>query len=372
MRLGTAARALDRLEDPATPVVEFAHNGQLPHLGVIRCLLKAAELAEEVDGVCLYAIGNHYTSAMGPRDLYVGVPFEGRPPEDVRRPIRFSVGKANEDVPFSLLPPPSADAVAELEARTAERVAANVRAERESGVAVRDPDAMAAAVHDLFSGLARAAAEVASFGDWLLRAQDDLLRSMPFRDRTILFPMGEVHLPLLPELRRLAALDREIAAVKSEGASVEPVGSSGWLACPQCGRRSRTEAITAELVRHRCGACGRETREGWQALAPRFAPDIVLWQLTLAQAGIHGWVVGSEASYLPIIAAAHRRLLGSEAAPAFVLQSVPTFRGVGDPPEGYGRTRLLRALFEMPAPAVFDALLAPWPESPSLRSPHLG
>ena len=52
--------------------------------------------------------------------------------------------------------------------------------------------------------------------------------------------------------------------------------------------------------------------------------------------------------------------------------TVPTFQGIGDLPEGYGRTRLLRALLEMEPPALAAGLRVPWEENPQLRSDLLG
>jgi len=48
------------------------------------------------------------------------------------------------------------------------------------------------------------------------------------------------------------------------------------------------------------------------------------------------------------------------------------FRGIGDPQEGYRRTRLLRALLEMEPSALAAALRAPWDEHPTIRSELLG
>jgi len=374
--------AIRLLEDPAVPVIEFAHNGQLPHLGVVRCALKAAELAESIGGVCLYAFGNHYTMAMWPGDLYLGIPFEGRPPEAMKRPLSVSVGKAQADIPFNHLRPPTGAVLGDLAARTAERVEANVRHERKQGQKVLDVERVLRRMGGSFAMLERAALETTTFGDWLLRVQAELLAGNPLAGRLVLFPMGEVHLALSEELRGLARREPELLAVKAEvaraqeAAGEKPFGtsaeSSGWIACPGCLRRSRASRITAEGVEHACPACGRKSQASWTEVGIRFAPDIVLLELLLLQAGVRGWVLGSEASYVAVIAEAHQRLLRGPMPPTFPLRSVPTFRGIGDPPEGYGKTRLLRALFEMEPGPLFEALLAPWEESPAIRSPHLG
>jgi hypothetical protein len=75
---------------------------------------------------------------------------------------------------------------------------------------------------------------------------------------------------------------------------------------------------------------------------------------------------------LPAIERTYDRLFRSPMPPRFFQTSVPVFRGIGDPPEGYGRTRLLRALLEMDPAALAAGLRAPWEENPKLRSDLLG
>ena len=54
--------------------------------------------------------------------------------------------------------------------------------------------------------------------------------------------------------------------------------------------------------------------------------------------------------------------------PKFFLTSMPRFRGVGDATEGFPRTRLLRALLEVPPPELARALSIPWDENPAIVS----
>jgi hypothetical protein len=61
-------------------------------------------------------------------------------------------------------------------------------------------------------------------------------------------------------------------------------------------------------------------------------------------------------------------VFGREPPPTFLLASVPTFRGLGDPREGFGKTRLLRALLEIEATDLGLALRAPWNENPRIFS----
>jgi len=381
IRIAVPAGLADRLADPSLPVIEMAHDGQLPHLGIVRSVLKADEIAAATGGVCLYLIGNHYTSAMKPRNLHLGMPLRGVAPEKTKSPLRVSVGGASEDVPFKLLPAPSKEQLGDLEARAADYLTNNAAHERSRGTEVRDLGAVEARMAATFHVLRSTAGEVGSFGDWLIRVQHDLLdagRSLP---STLFAPFGDLHVPLRRELAAVMAREPDTIRLKASVSQGQrergekpyaalPV-SSGWLACPRCGNRARTESLSTTAVRFKCPGCG-QTAEGTLAdFEDRFSPDIVLFELMLFQAGIHGWVVGSRAAYHPVIEAAHRLILGGEMPPKFLLASVPRFRGIGDPPDGYGRTRLVRALFESERDVLLSALRAPWAEDPALTSPHL-
>jgi len=67
-------------------------------------------------------------------------------------------------------------------------------------------------------------------------------------------------------------------------------------------------------------------------------PDIIGYEAALFRLGIAGWVVGSHAPYHPVVERTYARLFGAEMPPKFFLTSVPVFRGIGDPRDGYGRT----------------------------------
>jgi len=372
---------IERLADPTRPVIEMAHDGQLPHLGIVRSVLKADEIAAATGGVCLYLIGNHYTSAMKPRNLHLGMPLRGVPPEKTKSPLRVSVGGASEDVPFKLLPTPAREQLDELEARAADYLTNNAAYERSRGIEVSDLGAVEAKMAATFGVLRTVAGEVGSFGDWLIRVQHDLLdarRSLPV---TLFAPFGDLHLPLRQELAAVMEREPETLRLKASVSQEQrergekpyatlPV-SSGWLACPRCGNRAKMDSMSATAIRFKCPRCGQAAQGPLSEFENLFSPDIVLFELMLFQAGLHGWVVGSRAAYHPVIEAAHRQILGGEMPPKFLLASVPRFRGIGDPPEGYGRTRLVRALFEIDVHVLCDALQAPWPEDPSVRSPHL-
>src|SRR5947208_1640940 len=96
--------------------------------------------------------------------------------------------------------------------------------------------------------------------------------------------------------------------------------------------------------------------------------DLVGYEVALFRLGLGGWVVGSHAPYHPVIEQVYSRLFRCEMPPKFFLTSMPKFRGMGDPAQGYGRTRLLRALLEMEPSALAAALSSPWSDDPKIHS----
>ena len=67
------------LTDPDTIALEIAHDGQLPHLGIVRLVLKSDDIAR-LDGraVTIYLVGNHYSPDMRPDNLWFGMPLKGQ------------------------------------------------------------------------------------------------------------------------------------------------------------------------------------------------------------------------------------------------------------------------------------------------------
>ena len=100
-------------------------------------------------------------------------------------------------------------------------------------------------------------------------------------------------------------------------------------------------------------------------------PDIIGFECGLFRLGISGWLVGSRAPYQEVIEKTYNELYNIPMPPRFLLDSIPTFRGIGDPTEGYGRTTLLRALVEISSEKLFNALMAPWDENPYISSEFL-
>jgi hypothetical protein len=144
--------------------------------------------------------------------------------------------------------------------------------------------------------------------------------------------------------------------------------SSFWFFCPTCHRRQRGPWSPGSPVELACTKCGREVVLDGADLWKRMMPDIVAYECGLFRLGIDGWIVGSRAAYHPVIERTYAHVFGMIMPPKFFLTSIPVFRGAGDPPEGYGKTRLLRALLEIEPEVLGQALRAPWGEDPFIRS----
>jgi hypothetical protein len=382
---GPSGALSDALADPDTLLIEMAHDGQLPHLGIVRLVLKAHDIAlRDPNALTLYLIGNHYTPAMRPENLRFGAPLQGRCPDDVKHPPKIQIGKAHANTPFHWLRPPTEPALTALRDQIEAFVENNLAHEKKEGRRRLDPNAkecLTTRLDDLFRILKVTAAEVVSFGDWLIRIQRDLFRRMLGReaDRIVFLPMRELTDLLRPELTLLADREEEVGTVKTEvareqaGEGVEPYqrdaqASSFWVHCPSCFRRTRMAWRPGGRLTFACRFCWVDhdlaAEEAWSWTMP----DIVAYEVALVHLGLGGWVVGSHAAYHPVVERTFARLFGFEMPPKFFLTSVPVFRGIGDPPEGYRRTRLLRALLEMEPPDLAAALRAPWKEDPVLRS----
>ena len=380
----TSRATFDALADPETLLIEMAHDGQLPHLGIVRLVLKSHAIArQDPKALTLYLVGNHYSANMRPENLRFGAPLKGGSPDDVKHPPKVRVGRAHANTPFRLLRPPSAHGLNALRDQISDFVENNLAHEEKAGRR-KAPDAkerMTARLEDLFQILNRAARDVDSLGDWLIRVQYDLFRRMLGREanRIVFLPMADLTNLLHPELATVAERADEVSAIKAEvgreqlASGIEPYTrtpqeSPLWAYCPSCFRRSRNPWIPGTALELRCPYCRSHVvlaaEEAWKWTMP----DIVGYEAALFRLGISGWVVGSHAPYHPVIERTYARLFGTEMPPKFFLTSVPVFRGIGDPREGYKRTRLLRALLEMEAPAVAKALNGPWTEDPLLRS----
>jgi len=355
---GTAPFRL--LEDSDTVTLEIAHDAQLPHLGIVRMVLKAEEIARLAKtAVALYMIGTHYTPAMRPEHLRYGMPLFGRSPDAIDAPPRIPVGAGNRHLPFSALPPPSSLDLADLENRLTEYIRHNVGYERRAGRSIQEADKelIINRLQMQFRFLSSTAGKVSSFGDWIVRVQHDLLRDMlgPGIDRIVFLPMADLKDIVRPQLEEIA--------------KVSP--SQFWMSCSSCRHRQRFSWTQASTFPFKCTACGvsrsLSRAEAWESLTP----DVAAFEIALVRLGIDGWIVGSRAGYHPRVEALHRQVWGIEMPPKFLLASVPRYRGLGDPPEGEARTRLLRALLEVEPPRLAELLSGPWAANPEIVSEFL-
>lgn len=379
-----AREAIESLREPDMLVLEMAHDGQLPHLGIVRLVLKTDDIAR-VDGhaVTLYLVGNHYSPSMRPDNIHFGMPLQGQSPDTVKHPPKVRIGKANAHKPFRWLLPPSVEDLARLRKQVDDFLVNNLAHERER--LSREPDASKEVLRGratrIFSLLDTAARDVRTFGDWLIRVQHDLFRLMigDGADRVVFLPMADLVDLLREELATIGRSADALSSVKhevseeqkargEESYQTKPEPSSFWMHCPACTRRQRAPWYPGSPVEFACAVCGHRQSltdpEVWRWLLP----DIVAYETAVFRLGIGGWVVGSRAPYHPVIERAYPRLFGISMPPKFLLTSVPTFWGLGDPPAGYPKTRLLRALLEMEPDAVAAALRAPWNDDPRLVS----
>jgi hypothetical protein len=381
-----SSQAFEDLADPDTVLIVHSHDGQLPHLGIVRMVLKAHDIAsQDRKAVTLYLIGNHYTAAMKRLNLRYGMPHVGRSPDDLDQPPKVPVG--NAQTPFRWLPPPSEKDLDMLRRKVEAFIPQNLGHERRTGTPlVSDAkERITARLQGQFDLLNRAARESESFGDWLIRVQYDAFTRMlgPEAGRIVFLPMADLSFLFRDELTMVADRADEVAAVKAavsaeqiargeEPYAREPQASSFWVHCPSCFRRARQPWHPAKPVEFECPFCKSRHRLEGEDVWKWSMPDIVAYEVALFRLGTDAWVVGSHAAYLPAIERAYDRLFQSPMPPRFFQTTVPTFRGIGDPPQGYGRTRLLRALLEMEPPALAAGLRAPWEENPKLRSDLLG
>ena len=375
---------IEALSSPETLLLEIAHDGQLPHLGIVRMVLKTRDIAR-LDGraATLYLIGNHYSPEMRPDNIHFGMPLRGRPPNQVKQPPKLRIGKSNVRTPFRLLPPPKVDELTALRALVLQYTEHNLAHERKSGVRIDEhaPETVERRLDDLFVLLRHASETVQNLGDWLIRVQHDLMQKMlgPDADAIMFLPMTELTELFRDELVRIARSLDVTEPAKDRSGTVQPAqvresspqevhAYSFWIYCPGCFRRTRV-ALSGELtVKHVCATCGHRQTLSEPELWRWLMPDIVAYEAGLFRLGIGGWVIGSPAPYHEDIERAYRAVFREEMPPKFLLASVPTFRGVGDPPEGYGKTRLLRTWLEAEPSALATALRAPWNENPRIRS----
>ena len=351
-----------RITSSETPLVEVAHDGQLPHLGIVRLVLKSAQVAKLSDGVAIYLIGDHYSAEIRPRNVLVGMPLRGRNPDEVKQPLRLPIHGSDKEVSFMYLPPPSLAEIDTLHSRTWDWFEKNIAYERSLGNRIEALDKLRERISLWYDRLGQESVAAGSLGNWMIRVQmrfiEEILgtKDLPL----VVLPMSRFRSLIAAELREIIGSPR----AQSDGPK-----AGIWVHCPRCKVRGRPD-MTGSQVHFLCGRCRSEVEEPLDPAGPHQFPDIVSFEAAALQV-FSGWVVGSNAEYLPSIDRIYEDRRGTRSPPRAVLSSVPFFKGIGEPPEGYGRSRVLRVLFEVDGPAFRDALLSPWMQNPRIASPYL-
>ena len=151
-----------------------------------------------------------------------------------------------------------------------------------------------------------------------------------------------------------------------------PNGEEGggiWMFCPKCRVRARP-VWSVDRVTISCSRCKAESDESVDPAGMNQFPDIIAYEAAALDL-FAAWIVGSEASYLAAIDRAFAKRRKIPPPPRASLTSVPKFRGVGEPPDGYGRSRLLRVFFEVDPATIREHLLAAWDADPRIVSRHV-
>lgn len=380
---GTEARvdgARQNLENPHAALVEMAHDGQLPHLGIVRLVLKAREVATLAgNGLAMYLVGDHYTAAMRPDNLLLGLPLRGVDADRVKNPLTIPVGRKSRHIPFHRLPPPSNETLDELTRRGEAWLLNNAtQADRK-----RSASELKAHLRMEMERLRESARATKSFGDWIMRVQalwfDELFGGPP--SGLAIAPMQAI-VDWIPDvLWKLTEADSAMARIKSEVSAAQAARgetpylpeegerSVWWIYCRRCWRRFRAvrsgDSFSAE-----CPVCNRTEEVRWPGEG-LLTPDIVGFECALFRMGVSGWIVGSRSSYHPVIEAVYAAVFGMPMPPKAFVTSVPRFRGIGEPAEGHGRARLLRVLLEIEPQRLREALETPWEENPEIVSPYV-
>ncbi len=370
-----------RLTNPKTLLIEIAHDGQIPHLGIVRLVLKARQIAEN-DGqsIAVYLVGDHYSPEMRPANLNLGLPLRGVDADHVKSPLIVPVGRRARHVPFRWLPPPTDECLRTLEHRAETWIVHNTSG---GNLKRRAPEILEKLRRE-FEMMHESSVLTSSFGDWLMRIQVIWLDRM-FGGRAtniIILPMTGV-VQWVPEaIRHLATNEATLEKVKAlvsanqRAASETPyspakiASSFAWAYCPAC--RSRNRARWHEDgFNGVCSRCQQPLDLRWPADSEMLMPDIVGFEMALFRAGFAGWVAGSHAPYHPVIERAYREVFGIDMPPKFFLTSVPRFLGIGEPAEGHRRARLPRVLLEVEPGELRKELETPWTDNPEVCSAYL-
>ena len=373
---------------PSTPLIEVAHDGQIPHLGIVRMVLKTYNIYKMIPkSLVLYFIGEHYSANMCQESTLFGIPQMGKSTREQKRPIVFKIGRNNHHVPLKWVDPPTEEMIDAVEHQVHDWIVNNISYERKIGNSVREKDEIKDNLKNIFELLRSCSKEVNNYADWMVRTQYFLFKEMMGTEinNIIFLPFSTLHkllekeyIYILQQNKKINRIKREVSEIQIarglipyQKSKLEDDTSCFWVYCPNCKRRTRGDIMEDDFIHFKCRNCGTVLEDSLYNLWDVTMPDIVGFECGLFRLGISGWLVGSKAPYQEVIAQAYKELYNIPMPPRFLLDSIPIFRGIGEPEDGYGRTTLLRALLEVPGKTLFDALMASWDDNPYIISHFL-
>ncbi len=374
--------------NPDTIFLEVAHDGQIPHLGIVRLVLKTYHISTLLPAsLVIYFIGDHYSADMCAESTLFGIPQIGISPNKQRGPVVFKIGRKNQHVPLKWINVPSDQMIDEVERGVRDWIVNNISYERKRGNNVNDIEKMYLNLERIFSILRDNSRFVDNYGDWIIRVQYMLFKELMGNeiDKIIFLPFSDMiklakeeYLYNLSNTEKINSIKKEVSKRQIEDGLI-PYQRTDisentlcfWLYCPKCKRRTRPEKTSEDIITFKCRVCHTEIKDAINNLWDIIMPDIIAFENAYFRLGIGGWVIGSKAPYQQVIAEVYNILYGIPMPPRFLLSSIPVFRGIGDPEEGYGRTTLMRALLESSKKKLFEKLMSPWVENPSIDSDFL-
>jgi len=378
----------ESLLDPNTLLIEVAHDGQIPHLGIVRMVLKTYHISKLLpNSLVLYFIGDHYSADMCQESTLFGIPQMGKSSDKQKRPVVFKIGRNNQHVPLKWIDPPTEEMIDDVEHKVYDWIINNIAFEKKRGNLVSDKDKVKENLKSIMELLRTSVKVVNNYADWMIHVQYLLFKDLMEEEanKIIFLPfstlyelIGNEYLYALQQIKKINQLKRDVSEtqvarglIPYQKSKLEDNTSCFWIYCPNCKRRRRGAKLKDNRLKFECRSCGTVVEDSLDNLWNIAMPDIVGFGCALFRLGISGWVVGSKAPYQEVIEQTYKSLYDMPMPPRFLLDNIPVFRGIGEPEEGYGRTTLLRALLEVPGETLFDALMAPWDENPYIKSEFL-
>lgn len=284
---------------PDTCWVEFAHTPQLPHLGIARLILTAAQEAASCSGVLLYCVNDH----LPPRDLPESryMPFYNEHGRVAKSP-RFGPPKAQAKWAMSHLPAPDISILEDFQQRWI------TLAHGQSTAAVRR----------VSQAMISAAEECTSFAAWLTRVTFDALDLKPI---------------VLPTSRLEVALPEQIETLHAHSFI------HGWSDCQKCGYRLGRWPVALE----HCSCCKTPISDNGD-----FHPDVIGRQAVVNNLDLDLRVCGRSKPYQQQADELTYVLLRRSAPPRLHVTGLSRMMFLPHQEEGEARFNLFQALTILP------------------------